>query len=528
MIPAADSQDPTNAKRSALAKLVPLAFLEAWPDPIGVLQHDRFTFVNRAAVHYLGYSSATEIEGLTALEVVSPEDRGISDQRIQSAIRSGAPNPWLRRRLLRRDGTVTECECTSQGFGVGANAAVVVFLRDLSLRRDVQTVLTHTDQVSPLATLAAGIAHEINNPMTFVVTNIEFATEELARLRALIAAASPALKVVPAAQSMLSNQARLEEAETALKDALGGAERVRLIVKNLRSLSHDESVRTQRVDLVAAMEAALEVVGTELHRRAKLVRELSPVPSVQANPAQLTQVFVNLLTNAMQAIEAGAPQHNEVRVRSGMDGQSRVFVEVCDSGAGLSAEVRERMFDLFFTTKEVGVGQGLGLPVSHALIRGMGGELSADANSPRGAVFRVTLPAADSPPKTATAGKRRILIVDDEAGICASLKRILGPAYDIDTETSATAALDRLRGGERFDLILCDLMMPELTGMDLHAKLKVLLPEQADRMIFLTGGAFTSQAREFLETSRNIHVDKPFNKDSLRALVKERLGLGGG
>ncbi len=123
--------------------------------------------------------------------------------------------------------------------------------------------------------------------------------------------------------------------------------------------------------------------------------------------------------------------------------------------------------------------------------------------------------------------KRRILVVDDEPGICASLRRILGQPYETQTTTSAREALRLIGAGERFDLILCDLMMPELTGMELYQELRELAPDQADRMVFLTGGAFTPSAREFLEETRNLRVDKPFNKEALRALVAQQLGLGG-
>jgi CheY-like chemotaxis protein len=293
-------------------------------------------------------------------------------------------------------------------------------------------------------------------------------------------------------------------------------------------LSRDESVRKQPLDLGTAIDAALEITANEIRHRATLVRDLHETPLIEVNQTQLCQVLVNLLTNAVQAIEKGSSQDNEIKIVTGTDARGWAFVEIRDTGVGITPEVEDRMFELFFTTKPLGTGQGLGLSISHALVNGMGGEIFAGHNGPRGATFRVSLPPA-APPVAHAEGvaKRRILIVDDEAGICSSLRRILGPPYETRTTTRAEEALGLIQAGERFDLILCDLMMPELTGMELHQELMKLAPDQADRMVFLTGGAFTHEARAFLDTTRNLRVDKPFNKEALRALVAERLGTGG-
>ena len=368
------------------------------------------------------------------------------------------------------------------------------------LLRDVTRRALRNDTIlgdrSSLSTLAAGIAHEINNPLAYLMTNLEFVTEEIARTRRLLSASGAGLAQIPGGQSLMLAVPRLLEVEEALSDALGGAERVRQIVKNLRLLSRDESVRKQPLNLVTAIDAALELLANEIRHRAKLVRDLHEAPLVEANQTQLGQVMVNLLTNAVQAIEKGTAQDNEIQIVTGTDPRGWAFVEIRDTGVGISPEVEERMFDLFFTTKPQGMGQGLGLSISHALINGMGGEISAGRNGPQGATFRVSLPPAV--PVVSRAGghhQRRILVVDDEPGICSSLRRILGQPYETETTTSAREALRLIQAGERFDLILCDLMMPELTGMELHQELREIAPDQADRMVFLTGGAFTPSAR---------------------------------
>jgi CheY-like chemotaxis protein len=138
-----------------------------------------------------------------------------------------------------------------------------------------------------------------------------------------------------------------------------------------------------------------------------------------------------------------------------------------------------------------------------------------------------TQPGACSVISTEAETRRRILVVDDEPAICASVKRILGTTYDLHIATRAQEALAQVERGDRYDLIFCDLMMPEMTGMDLHSSLQKLAPDQAERMVFLTGGAFTPKARDFLANAPNAKVDKPFNKDTLRALVAEKLQILG-
>jgi len=517
---------PDTEKTRPILKALPLDFFEAWPDPVAVARKGVLTFVNQPLVHYLGFASARELEGRNLLDFVHPDDRRLSADRMEAALLGGMPNPALERKLLRRDGTVVTAEISSAVYGHGETASMVILLRDAT-RRVLRNETILSDR-SSLTKLAAGIAHEINNPLAYLMTNLEFTSEEIARTRRLLSASGAGLAQIPGGQSLMLSVPRLVEVEEALSDALGGAERVRQIVKNLRMLSRDESVRKQPLDLGTAIDAALEITANEIRHRATLVRELHETPLIEVNQTQLCQVLVNLLTNAVQAIEKGSSQDNEIKIVSGSDARGWAFVEIRDTGIGITPEVEERMFDLFFTTKPLGMGQGLGLSISHALINGMGGEIFAGHNGPRGATFRVSLPpAAPVVARGEGVTKHRILIVDDEPGICSSLRRILGQPYETQTTTRAEEALALIQAGERFDLILCDLMMPELTGMELHEELKKIAPDQADRMVFLTGGAFTHEARAFLDATRNLRVDKPFNKEALRALVAERLGVGG-
>jgi len=247
------------------------------------------------------------------------------------------------------------------------------------------------------------------------------------------------------------------------------------------------------------------------------------------DPVVVQRLAVVDVAKAAQSIPEGRADSNEIRVVTRQDDRGRVVVEVRDTGAGIPNSVIPRIFDPFFTTKPVGVGTGLGLAISRSIVTALGGQLVVESQVGRGTVFRTVLPVAkdnavEVPPAPAptpsTPGRRgRILVVDDEPMMGTVIGRILSAEHEVLAVTSARDALGRISKGERFDVILCDLMMPDVTGMDLHAELERLVPEQAERMVFMTGGAFTVRAREFLDKAPNPRVEKPFDSGSLRSLV---------
>jgi CheY-like chemotaxis protein/anti-sigma regulatory factor (Ser/Thr protein kinase) len=289
--------------------------------------------------------------------------------------------------------------------------------------------------------------------------------------------------------------------------------------------------RTGAVDVKVIMESSLRMAWNEIRHRARLVKNYGAVPGVDANEARLGQVFLNLVVNAAQALQEGRAEHNEIRVSTRLEGE-RVVVEVSDTGPGIPPEIIGRIFDAFFTTKAVGVGTGLGLAISQRIVTDMGGELTVESEVGKGTTFRLALPVArngESEPATPvtvvplTRRRGRILVVDDEALVLRGVKRILSKEHDVVAVVAAKKALALCASGEKFDLILCDLMMPDMTGMDLHRELLRVAPEQADRMIFLTGGAFTAKARHFLSETPKEHLDKPFDPANLRAIVQRFL-----
>jgi CheY-like chemotaxis protein len=203
-------------------------------------------------------------------------------------------------------------------------------------------------------------------------------------------------------------------------------------------------------------------------------------------------------------------------------------VEVGDTGTGIAPAVLPRIFDPFYTTKPVGTGTGLGLSVCHGIVSAIGGTIEVESEPGQGATFRVLLPVvrpvvqARAP---AASARARVLVVDDEPFVGRALGRILQSAHEVTVTTSALEALSWFEDGKRWDVMLCDLMMPELTGMELEARIARVAPEMVGRMVFMTGGAFTAPAREFVESGRPC-IEKPIDPARLRELVAERVSAG--
>jgi PAS domain S-box-containing protein len=394
----------------------------------------------------------------------------------------------------------------------------LLVLRDVTERRQLQARLALADRLISVGTLAAGVAHELNNPLAFVSANLAFVSERVGRIAELVARA-------PAADESV-----VAQVDAAVREARDGAERMRMIIRDLKTFSRPDEETARAIDLSAVLESCIAMAWNEIRHRARLVRRLEPVPPVFGSEARFGQVFLNLLVNAAQSIPEGDAAAHVIAVSTGLAPDGRVAVEVRDDGCGIPADRLARIFDPFFTTKAPGVGTGLGLSICHSIVAAQGGEIEVESAPGHGTTFRVLLPPSDvalaargAPAAAAPVRRGRILVVDDEPLVCSVLSRTLGTEHDVVVAERARAALDLLARGERFDVILSDLLMPEMTGMDLHRELRRSFPEHARRVVFLTGGAFTPAARAFLEEEAVECVEKPFDLATIRAAIARRL-----
>jgi PAS domain S-box-containing protein len=476
---------------------------------------------NKGAARIFGYC-AEEIVGHSVLILTPParqaESRAIFERVVRGGNVSGLET--VRRTKCGKDIEIS-LSVAPVLDAAGDFAGMSALVQDITERKRLRAQLALADRTASLGTLAAGVAHEVNNPIAYVVANLNRIVSGLEQLRS--SALSPEL--APAVASL--SQAAL--------DAKDGASRVAQIIRDLQSLSRGDEDTRRPVDLRSIVDIAVKMAGAQAHGRARIVKELGEVPLVEANEGLLVQVFINLVVNAAHAIPEGAVDRHAIRVITRTDEAGRAVAEVRDTGAGILPEIQERIFEPFFTTKPVGEGSGIGLAICRAIVSAHGGDIGVDSELGKGSVFRVTLPSvvgprsaqeeAKVPPSVQGSQRRgRLLVIDDEVRLGKAIAHELSLEHEAEVVTSGEEALARFQRGDRFDVILCDLFMPAMPGMVLYEELRRIAPGQADRMIFLTGGAFTAGARKFLGEISNRSLEKPFDMDQLRSMVREVLG----
>ncbi|MCG8555956.1 MAG: response regulator [Proteobacteria bacterium] len=485
--------------------------IEESPDVIIVHRAGRIEYVNRAVLSSLGYASEQQLIGRSYETLLHPDELEVHRSRMRELARTDEPTRPLKQRFMRMSGESASVEVVSLQLDFAGKPAMVTVGRDLSERERTEKQLFLADRMASVGTLAAGMAHEINNPLAYVMTNLELMHDALHELG----------KQLP--------EGRLADTSEMLAQAEDGAERVRRIVRDLKTFSRGDDEARDSVDIRRVMNVAIRMAWNEIRHRARLVKDFGSVPPVTANEAKLGQVFLNVLINAVQSLPVGDADHNTISVRA-RQVNKRVVVSVTDTGCGMSPQVIERVFDPFFTTKPVGVGTGLGLSICHNIINALGGDISIQSDVGRGSTIQVSLPLAATQkpqenrpralPSAPNAGAR-ILIVDDEVGVAKALQRALRD-HHVTIALSGREAIRRLREGPAYDLVFCDLMMPDLSGMDLYENTRKSSPGLERRMIFMTGGAFTNRARIFLETVPNPWFEKPFDIHEVRDLVRSK------
>lgn len=442
---------------------------------------------------------------------------------------------WLAdfvREVLARNVTLTRTLVwRERQLDIRANPAArgraLVNVRDVTEERDRELRRLQSEKLASIGLLAAGVAHEINNPTSFVLANVETLATMLRAIDEELRSAA-----VYDVHAGLANQ--LFDAMTVVQESKEGMARIHRIARDLHSFSRVDDDASALSDVNAAVDSALTMLRSELRYRATVERSLQATQPVRASAARLAQVFLNLLVNAAQALSDLHPRRNRLYVRSRDEG-THVIVEVEDNGPGISAEVMPRIFESFFTTKPPELGTGLGLPISLDIVRRMGGDLTAESELGRGAMFRVRLPAAVGVPAVKTRSsvpslkaiqRRRVLAIDDEALLLKAFQRMLVSHHDIETKLGAREALRHFAQDRRFDVVLCDLQMPDMSGVELYATVKQQWPELAERFIFITGGAFSPEARRFLEDPNIACINKPFQLRELLELIEARIGGG--
>jgi PAS domain S-box-containing protein len=455
-----------------------------------------FIDVNQTACRMLGYSQQ-EILGMTVSQIEAEEPSWLAPDKLHELQTRSLAMESMHR---HRDGTTFPVEIAVSFRRYAGRDYLLAVAREITERKQMEVQLAQADRLASVGILAAGVAHEVNNPLVYILNNVQYVLGEL--------------------------PLEFGELRDALQEARSGAEKVRDIVQDLKTFARSGE-RIGPVDVRQVLDAAIKLAHNEIRFRARLERDYEDIPPVRASD-RLGQVFLNLLTNAAHAINEGGVSTNQILVTVRHD-DGRVSVSIEDSGSGIEPEKLAKVFDPFFTTKPVGVGTGLGLSICRNIVNSLGGEIEVRSTPGKGSKFTVRLPAivnhvdAVTPistvPPSIAVRSRRVLVVDDDPFVARAISRLLKADHSVTVSGSGSEALD-LIAEQTFDMVFCDVMMPGMTGMEFYQEVKRRAPLLAQRFVFITGGAFTPEARQFLSGADTLCLQKPFSPQDLATAVE--------
>jgi PAS domain S-box-containing protein len=490
------------------------ALIEHAPDVIVVAAaNGTIQYVSPSAQAALGVSPDTLLER-SLLEEAHPEDR----ERLAAALQAvvGLPGEVVERtefRLRHADGGWRWLEATGTNqVGNSAVNGIVINARDISEAKLAEAEIARQrdnlhqrEKLAAMGSLLAGVAHELNNPLSIVVGRATMLQEEAA-----------------------------DEATRSTADRIrAAAERCARIVRTFLAMARQRKLESGAVHINPVITDCVEMLGYGLRTAGVTVETqlAADLPPVAGNADQLHQVFLNLIVNAQQAME-NQPLPRRLRISSDRQAD-RVRILIADNGPGIQPAIRSRIFDPYFTTKPAGGGTGVGLAVSLGIVESHHGSLTVDCPPEGGATFQVLLPIqvpdgqAHHPqpvePDLDLAGGPRLLIVDDEPEVGELLADILrGEDSRIDIAATGQAALQLLEQGE-YDAILTDLRMPEMDGPELYRRIEQRWPQRARQVVFITGDALSPTVQTFLAGTGQPYLEKPFVPADVRGVVREIL-----
>lgn len=530
------SREVTAGERSELRYQT---LIEAADDAIMIadLQSAKFIEANPASQKMLGYS-LQELRGMTGRnlckagqdELITEASRGLNEE--------GAA--YVKKvRLVRRDGSELWAEmrmAVSHTIGKGFYLSV---LRDVTSRveseqeletsnralRDAHEQLIRTSKLAAMGELAAGVAHEVNNPASFAMVNLSLIQTQLTELQAEMSRGA----------DLNALQRRTEELTQLAAESLEGVRRITRITRDLNSFARVDDRVMGPVDMAEVVRVATRMAHNEIRHRATLDVKLDGRAIVRGDAARLTQVITNLLVNASHAIDEGAAAVNTICV-STEDLDGHVVITVRDSGKGIAKELQERIFDPFFTTKPRGIGTGLGLPMCGEIVRAHHGRIEVDSAEGEGATFRVWLPASDEVPTTVASApptvpsarpeKPVVLLIDDDVLVLRTYRRALTGRYEVIAAEGGAQGLHELDEHKHIDAIVCDLMMPDVDGPTVYEIVEKSRPDLCNRIVFCTGGVFTERIQSFARSHKDVLFPKPESREDLCDLVEHAIRLG--
>lgn len=413
--------------------------------------------------------------------------------------------------ILQPSGAIRDVEFSSVCVETQSDTLYLSVIDDITEKHQIleRSLLAH--KMSTIGTLTLGIIHEINNPLIWLLSNLQFIKEKI--------------KTFPA-QDIKSHQLMASFSQYT-DESIEGAQKIAQIIHDLKGFSHVEDKKIIPVDIVEALNSAIHIVEHEIKQTMKLKKEFCvDMPLLLLSTNRLQQVFMNLIVNAAQSFTNPDSPKNLLIIKTIIE-KNNLRIDFTDNGSGIKPENMERLFLPFFTTKPKGIGVGLGLSISYTIIIAMGGEISVHSIINKGTTFSVTLPLSmkasiDSDIKRIAKPKTqlKILIVDDLPNILNSLRRLLEDEQIVTVALGGRAALKILEDrGMSFDLIITDINMPDISGIDLYRYINKKHPKLGSQIIFLTGSILSEKINDFLGSINNPHLEKPFTPQALTTAI---------
>lgn len=512
------------------------ALVECSPDAVFITDFDsaRFIEVNPQACTMFGYTPE-ELCGKTGRHLHPAEDARIVDEISRELIASGRVHrPTVRFR--KQNGEVFFGELRSSAYHAEGRKLYVTLVRDVSAHvsreadlqeayralSETESHLIRSSRLAAIGEIAAGMAHEVNNPAASTLTNLELLDGDLKALAAEVDC--PGQTVTSLTRAL---EAFCKEARESVRDSLEGIQRISFIVRALRGFSRIDEDDVEDVQMNEVVRVACNLVRHQIRHVATLDCRLNATQTVPACRGRLIQVVLNLLLNAAQAIEDGGGGRIRVATANTRDG---ILLRIEDDGPGVAVDLVSRVFDPFFTTKGADRGTGLGLSVCADIVHRHSGSIRVLKSDWGGACFEVLVPLqnglmprlAVTRPQPTLGSPLRILVIDDEVTLLRAYRRLLGRRHEVVGAPGGREALALLASDQNFDLILCDLMMPGIDGVEVYESVQKLYPELLDRVVFATGGPTSARARKLLSRPGVVCLDKPISSDMLLRFVGNR------
>ncbi|NOZ87700.1 MAG: response regulator, partial [Deltaproteobacteria bacterium] len=423
---------------------------------------------------------------------------------------------------------------------MGGDWSWLVIARDITQLKQAQLrsitlneKLHQADRLASLGQMAAGIAHEINNPLSIILPNIDLLDRRYkSLLEYLEILENNNFKKALEFKKNEGFPKVLYEIPEIIAECKEAGARIQATTEEMRNFTRKSEDTGILVDVCELLESSMALVKTQIKFKARINKELPKgLTRIVAHKAELGQAFFNILLNAGQAIEGGKEEENWIRVSAEQVGDL-IKVEIANTGEPIPKENIGKLFDPFFTTKGERQGTGLGLSICYDTVRKHGGKIEVSSGEDIETVFRIWIPldtgikldaGNEAEDDEQDLERPKLLLIDDEILILKSYSRLLSPKFEIETVGSGEAAIEVLESpvGAVFDLILCDLMMPGVTGIDVYERIRQKSKKKAGRFIFLTGGTFTPDATRFLRDSGVPTISKPVKAQRLISLLKK-------